>query len=72
MTARVEGYRRALNSAGATFDEYLVVDGVDVGVQGGDYATQQLLGSFDERGSIPLTEYFPFRQTTPFRLWETQ
>jgi hypothetical protein len=22
-------------------------------------------GSFDERGSIPLTEYFPFRQTTP-------
>jgi LacI family transcriptional regulator len=33
MTARVEGYRRALNS----------VDGVDVGVQGGDYAAQQLL-----------------------------
>jgi hypothetical protein len=23
------------------------------------------MGSFDERGSIPLTEYFPFRQTTP-------
>jgi LacI family transcriptional regulator len=43
MTARVEGYRRALDSVGATFDESLVVDGVDVGVQGGDYAAQQLL-----------------------------
>ena len=43
MTARVEGYRRALNSVGTTFDESLVVDGVDVGVQGGDYAAQQLL-----------------------------
>jgi DNA-binding LacI/PurR family transcriptional regulator len=43
MTARVEGHRRALNSAGTTFDESLVVDGVDVGVQGGNYAAQQLL-----------------------------
>jgi LacI family transcriptional regulator len=43
MTARVEGYRRALALFGADFDESLVVDGLDVGVEGGCNAAQQLL-----------------------------
>jgi LacI family transcriptional regulator len=43
MLARVEGYRRAISSAGISFDEDLVLDGIDVGVQGGYAATQQLL-----------------------------
>jgi LacI family transcriptional regulator len=43
MTARVEGCRRAIASAGIRFDEHLVIDGIDVGVQGGYYAAQQLL-----------------------------
>jgi LacI family transcriptional regulator len=43
MVARVEGYRRALASVGAAFDQSLIVDGLDVGVQGGSYAAQQLL-----------------------------
>ena len=45
MTARVEGYRRAVTSRGVIFDESLVVDGADVGVQGGYNATQHLLAS---------------------------
>lgn len=43
MTARVEGYHRALASVGAAFDESLIVDGLDVGVHGGYYAAQHLL-----------------------------
>ncbi len=43
MTARVEGYRRALSAGGALLDEALIVDAIDVGVQGGAYGTEQLL-----------------------------
>jgi LacI family transcriptional regulator, galactose operon repressor len=43
MIARAEGYRRAIASAGLPFDESLVVDGVDVEVQGGYNAAQHLL-----------------------------
>jgi LacI family transcriptional regulator len=45
MAARIEGYRRALSLGGVVFDESLVVDGVDAGVQGGYNATQHLLTS---------------------------
>jgi LacI family transcriptional regulator, galactose operon repressor len=45
MTARVEGYRRAMALGGVVFQESLVVDAVDVGVQGGYDAAQHLLAS---------------------------
>jgi LacI family transcriptional regulator, galactose operon repressor len=45
MSARMEGYRRAMALGGVVFDESLVVDGVDVGVQGGYNAAQHLLAS---------------------------
>jgi DNA-binding LacI/PurR family transcriptional regulator len=40
---RVEGYRRALSKYRIKFDESLVVDGKDVGVEGGYAATRHLL-----------------------------
>lgn len=43
MAGRVEGYRRALASMDAAFDPTLIVDGLDVGVQGGSQAAQKLL-----------------------------
>jgi LacI family transcriptional regulator len=43
MLGRVEGYRRALLKHRIKFDESLVVDGKDVGVEGGYAATRQLL-----------------------------
>jgi LacI family transcriptional regulator len=43
MTGRIEGYRRALLEHRITFDESLVVDGVDVGVEAGHRATKKLL-----------------------------
>jgi LacI family transcriptional regulator, galactose operon repressor len=45
MSARMEGYRRAMALGGVVCDESLVVDGVDVGVQGGYNAAQHLLAS---------------------------
>jgi LacI family transcriptional regulator len=49
MTGRIEGYRRALLERRITFDESLVVDAVDVGVEAGYRATKKLL----ERNSRP-------------------
>jgi DNA-binding LacI/PurR family transcriptional regulator len=43
MTSRVEGYRRALQENRITFDESLVIDAIDVGVEGGYRATKTLL-----------------------------
>jgi LacI family transcriptional regulator len=43
MTSRIEGYRRALLEHRLKFDESLVVDAVDVGVEGGYRATKKLL-----------------------------
>jgi LacI family transcriptional regulator len=43
MTGRIEGYRRALLERRITFDESLVVDAVDVGVEAGYRATKKLL-----------------------------
>jgi LacI family transcriptional regulator len=43
MTSRIEGYRRALLENRITFDESLVVDAIDVGVEGGYRATKTLL-----------------------------
>jgi DNA-binding LacI/PurR family transcriptional regulator len=43
MAGRVEGYRRALIEKRISFDESLVVDAVDVGVEGGYRATKELL-----------------------------
>jgi DNA-binding LacI/PurR family transcriptional regulator len=43
MAGRIEGYRRALLEHRITFDESLVVDGVDVGVEAGYRATKKLL-----------------------------
>lgn len=43
MTTRIEGYRRALLENRITFDESLVVDAIDVGVEGGHRATKTLL-----------------------------
>jgi len=43
MTGRIEGYRRALLERHITFDESLVVDAVDVGVEAGYRATKSLL-----------------------------
>jgi LacI family transcriptional regulator, galactose operon repressor len=43
MTSRIEGYRRALLEHRITFDESLIVDGVDVGVEAGHRATNNLL-----------------------------
>ena len=43
MATRIEGYRRALLENRITFDESLVVDAVDVGVEGGYRATIKLL-----------------------------
>jgi DNA-binding LacI/PurR family transcriptional regulator len=43
MTCRIEGYRRALLDHHITFDESLVVDAVDVGVEAGYRATKKLL-----------------------------
>jgi LacI family transcriptional regulator len=47
MTCRIEGYRRALLEHRITFDESLVVDAVEVGVEGGYRAAKKLL----ERGN---------------------
>jgi LacI family transcriptional regulator len=43
MTCRIEGYRRALLEHRITFDESLVVDAVDVGVEAGYRATKKVL-----------------------------
>src|ERR1700730_2192471 len=43
MTSRVEGYRRALLENQITFDESLVVDAIDVGVEAGYHATKKLI-----------------------------
>ena len=43
MTSRIEGYRRALLENRITFDESLVGDAIDVGVEGGYRATKTLL-----------------------------
>ena len=43
MTSRVEGYRRALLENRITFDESLIVDAVDVGVEAGYRATKKLI-----------------------------
>lgn len=43
MEERVDGYRRALAEAGLPYDEALVVDGEDVGVEGGRVAAARLL-----------------------------
>jgi LacI family transcriptional regulator len=43
MTGRIEGYRRALLEHRITFDESLVVDAIDVGVEAGYRATKKLL-----------------------------
>jgi LacI family transcriptional regulator len=45
MTARVEGYRRAMALGGVVFHDSLIVDAMDVGVQGGYDAAQHLLAS---------------------------
>jgi DNA-binding LacI/PurR family transcriptional regulator len=49
MTGRIEGYRRALLEHRLTFDESLIVDAVDVGVEAGYRATKKLL----ERNNRP-------------------
>ena len=43
MTSRIKGYRRALQENRITFDESLVIDAIDVGVEGGYRATKTLL-----------------------------
>ena len=43
MTGRIEGYRGALLKHRITFDEALVVDGIDVGVEAGYRAARKLL-----------------------------
>jgi len=43
MTGRIEGYRRALLEHRMTFDESLVIDAIDVGVEAGYRATKKLL-----------------------------
>jgi DNA-binding LacI/PurR family transcriptional regulator len=43
MTGRVEGYRGALLEHRIKFDETLVVDGIDVGVEAGYSAAKKLL-----------------------------
>jgi len=43
MTNRIEGYRRALLEHRITFDESLVIDAIDVGVEAGYRATKKLL-----------------------------
>jgi DNA-binding LacI/PurR family transcriptional regulator len=43
MTSRIEGYRRALLENRITFDESLVIDAIDVGVEAGYRATKTLL-----------------------------
>jgi LacI family transcriptional regulator len=43
MTNRIEGYRRALLEHRMTFDESLVIDAIDVGVEAGYRATKKLL-----------------------------
>jgi LacI family transcriptional regulator len=45
MASRIEGYRRALLEHRLTFDESLVVDAIDVGVEAGYRATKKLLES---------------------------
>jgi DNA-binding LacI/PurR family transcriptional regulator len=43
MTDRIEGYRRALLDRRIAFDESLVIDAIDVGVEAGYRATKKLL-----------------------------
>jgi DNA-binding LacI/PurR family transcriptional regulator len=43
MTSRIEGYRRALLEHRLKFDESLIVDAVDVGVEAGYRATKKLV-----------------------------
>ena len=54
MTCRIEGYRRALLENRITFDESLIVDAFEVGVEGGYRATKKLLESNHPRPTALL------------------
>jgi LacI family transcriptional regulator len=54
MTCRMEGYRRALLENRIAFDESLVVDAVEVGVEGGYRATKKLFERNHQRPTALL------------------